>query len=88
MKIKVEIKSVYNSYKNPLKAIAVVIIEDCFIIKSIRVVEGFNGLFINMPSKKNAYGEFVEQCHPITRECKAQIDNAVITAYKEFIMGF
>jgi len=85
MKIKVEIKSVYNGFKNPLRAIAVIIISDCFIIKSVRLVEGRKGLFVSMPAKRNADDEFIEQCHPITAECKRQIDEAVIEAYHDFL---
>lgn len=85
MKVRAEIKSVYNGYTNPLRAIAAIIIDDCFIIKPVRLVEGTKGLFVSMPSRVNTFGEHIEQCHPITAECKALIDEAVITAYEEFM---
>ena len=42
-----------------MKGIASVLLDDCFVIRDIRIIEGKDGLFIAMPSRKNADGEYV-----------------------------
>ena len=41
-----------------MKGIASVLLDDCFVVRDIRIIEGKDGLFIAMPSRKNADGEY------------------------------
>lgn len=66
---------------NRLKAIAAVTFEDCFVVHELRVIEGDNGLFIAMPSRKLPDGEFKDIAHPINSETRDAIEKAVIDAY-------
>lgn len=68
-----------------VKAIASVSLDDSFVIKRIRIVEGVNGLFISMPAVKNASGEFKDICFPCTKGFRSDLENAVIEAYREGI---
>ena len=75
-----------NIYKtkegNPLKAFATIVLDNAVAIHSLRVVEGKDGLFVGMPSRK--VGEtFKDTAHPINAETKALIDEAVLTAYQD-----
>ena len=65
-----------------MKGIASVLIDDCFAIHDIRIIEGDNGLFIDMPSRKTATGGYRDIAHPITSECRKMFEDAVIDAYK------
>jgi len=49
----------------------------------LRLIEGKNGLFVAMPSKRNAQGEFRDVCHPINKDLRQQIEDTVIQAYNE-----
>ena len=77
----VRVKKIEN--KNRLKAIATITFNDSFVIHELRLIEGRNGLFVAMPSKRNAQGEFRDLCHPITKELRQMIEESVIAAYNE-----
>ncbi len=77
----VRIKRIEN--KNRLKAVATVTFDECFVVHELRLIEGKNGLFVAMPSKKNPRGEFRDVCHPITRELRQVIEEAIIEAYHQ-----
>ncbi len=66
---------------NRLKAIAAVTIDDCFVVHELRVIEGDNGLFIAMPSRKLPDGEFRDIAHPINAETREILEKAIIDAY-------
>ena len=66
-----------------MKGIASVLIDDCFAIHDIRIIEGDNGLFIAMPSRKTANGGYRDIAHPINPEVRAMFEQAVIDAYNK-----
>ena len=61
-----------------MKGIASVLLDDCFVIRDIRIIEGKEGLFIAMPSRKNADGEYHDIAHPINAETRKYIEDVVI----------
>ena len=65
-----------------MKGIASVLIDDCFAIHDIRIIEGDNGLFIAMPSRKTPNGEFKDIAHPINAETREKIQKAILEAYE------
>ena len=66
-----------------LRGIASVLLDDSFAIHDIRIIEGDNGLFIAMPSRKSATGEYKDVCHPINPDVRTEFTNAVLDAYKK-----
>ncbi len=66
-----------------LRGIASVLLDDSFAIHDIRIIEGDNGLFIAMPSRKTATGEYKDVCHPINPDVRTEFTNAVLDAYKK-----
>lgn len=64
-----------------LKAVASITIEDCFVVHDIKVIEGKDGYFISMPSKKTPDGEYKDIVHPINTETREMISAQVIEAY-------
>ena len=66
-----------------MKGIAVVTLDDCFVVKGIRIIDGDNGLFIAMPSKTTATGEHSDIAHPINKETRQMFEEAIIKAYEE-----
>lgn len=67
--------------QNRLKAIAAITIDDCFVVHELRVIEGDAGLFVAMPSRKRASGEYKDIAHPINQETREMIENKVIEVY-------
>lgn len=68
-----------------MKAIVSVTLDDMFVIHDVKVVEGQNGLFVAMPSRKTPDGEFRDIAHPINSSAREVIQLAVLQAYSEAI---
>ena len=66
-----------------MKGIASVLIDDCFAIRDIRIIEGNDGLFIAMPSRKNADGEYHDIAHPINAETRKMFEEAIFEEYNK-----
>ena len=65
-----------------MKGIASVLLDDSFAVHDIRVIEGEDGLFIAMPSRKTASGDYRDIAHPINSEVRAMFEEAILDAYK------
>ena len=65
-----------------MKGIASVVIDECFAVHDIRVIEGDNGLFIAMPSKPTATGGHRDTAHPINQETRTMFEEAILDAYE------
>ena len=65
-----------------MKAVASITIDEVFVIHDIKIIEGPNGLFIAMPSRKTPNGEFKDIAHPINAETREKIQAAVLAAYE------
>ena len=68
-----------------MKAIVSVTFDNEFVIHDIKVIEGQNGLFIAMPSRKTPDGEFKDIAHPINTETRERIQNAILEAYEKAV---
>ncbi len=66
-----------------MKAIVSVTLDDSFVIHDVKVIEGQNGLFVAMPSRKMPDGEFRDIAHPICSSAREVIQSAVLKAYEE-----
>ncbi len=65
-----------------MKGIASVTIDDEFVVHDIRVIEGDKGLFIAMPSRKTASGDYRDIAHPINQEVRNKFSEAILDAYE------
>lgn len=66
-----------------MRAIVSITLDDAFVIHDLRVIDGNNGLFVAMPSKRTKEGEFRDIAHPINVEMRAKIQNKILAAYAE-----
>lgn len=64
-----------------MKGIASVVLDDSFAVHDIRIIEGDNGLFIAMPSRKTAAGGYRDIAHPINPEVRGMFENSILDAY-------
>ena len=62
---------------------ASVVLDDCFAIHDIRIIEGNDGLFIAMPSRQKSNGEYRDKAHPINQETRKMFEDEIIKAYNE-----
>ena len=68
-----------------MKAVVSITIDDEFVVHDIKVIEGEKGLFIAMPSKKSAEGEYRDIAHPISSATRDMISNAILEAYDKAV---
>ena len=64
-----------------MKAVASVTFDGEFVVHDIKVIDGRNGLFIAMPSKKMGEGDFRDIANPLTSETRNKIKEAILDAY-------
>ncbi|UOQ49526.1 MULTISPECIES: septation regulator SpoVG [Gracilibacillus] len=65
-----------------MRAIASITLDDEFVVHDIRVIDGNNGMFVAMPSKRTPDGEFRDIAHPINSGTRAKIQDAVLEEYQ------
>lgn len=79
----VRVRKVQGGAEGKLKAYCSVVFDGMFVVHEIRVVEGVNGVFVAMPRRKTAEGEFKDLAHPITAEARDLIHKTVLEAFHE-----
>ncbi|MBO5503603.1 MAG: septation regulator SpoVG [Lachnospiraceae bacterium] len=66
-----------------MKAVASITIDNEFVVHDIKVIEGEKGLFIAMPSKKSADGEYRDIAHPINSETRALLEKVILERFEQ-----
>lgn len=66
-----------------MKGIASVLLDDSFAVHDIRIIEGDNGLFIAMPSRKTATGGYKDIAHPINPEVRSMFEQEILAEYEK-----
>lgn len=65
-----------------MKAIVSVTFDEQFVVHDIKIIDGQNGMFIAMPSRKTPEGEFKDIAHPINSETRGMIQEAILKEYE------
>ena len=68
---------------NKLKGFASITLDNAFVIRGLKIIEGASGLFIAMPSRKRRDGTFQDIAHPINMETREWMEAEIIAAYKQ-----
>ena len=66
-----------------LKAFANVTFDEEFVIRGLKIINGNNGYYVSMPSRKRADGTHQDICHPINNAMREKIEKAVLAAYED-----
>ncbi|NLW89288.1 MAG: septation regulator SpoVG [Clostridiaceae bacterium] len=69
--------------ENKMKAIVSITFEDAFVVHDVKIIDGANGLFIAMPSRRIQDGEFKDIVHPIHSGFREELSRAVLSKYYE-----
>lgn len=69
-----------------MRAIVSITLDDEFVIHDIKVIEGDKGLFIAMPSKKAADGEYRDIAHPINSDTREVIQSIILEHYERALL--
>jgi stage V sporulation protein G len=72
---------VFPIQEEKLKAFVSIVFDHCFMINDIKIIQGRDGLFISMPSRKKKNGEFKDVAHPLNNETRRMIEDKVLAEY-------
>jgi stage V sporulation protein G len=72
---------VFPIQEEKLKAFVSIVFDHCFMINDIKIIQGRDGLFISMPSRKKKNGEFKDVAHPLNNETRRMIEDQVLAEY-------
>jgi stage V sporulation protein G len=65
-----------------LKAFASITLDNCFVIRGLKIIEGKMGTFVAMPSRKRKDGEYQDIAHPINNEARDEMESIVLAEYR------
>ena len=81
-----EIK-VFPVDEEKLKAFVSIVLDHCFMINDIKVIQGRDGFFISMPSRRKRNGRFKDVAHPLNNETRRMIEDQILAQYDRAISG-
>lgn len=73
---------VFPVNEDRLKAYVAITIDNSFVIRDLKIIQGTSGLFVAMPSKKRKDGQFRDIAHPLNQETRNEIEDAIFEAYE------
>lgn len=76
---------VFPVNEDRLKAYVSITIDNCFVVRDLKIIEGTGGLFVAMPSKKRKDGQFKDIAHPLNQETRELVERMVFEAYEKEI---
>jgi stage V sporulation protein G len=68
--------------EDKLKAFASITFDDCFVVRGLKVINGAQGYFVSMPSRKRKDGTYQDIAHPINNEMRKEIEDKVLDAFE------
>ena len=81
-----EIK-VFPVDEEKLKAFVSIVFDRCFMVNDIKVIQGREGLFISMPSRRKRNGRFKDVAHPLNNETRRMIEDRILAEYEQALSG-
>jgi stage V sporulation protein G len=72
---------IFPVQENRLKAYVSITFDDCFVVRDLKVINGSNGLFVAMPSKKRKDGTYRDTAHPLNNATREMIESIVLAKY-------
>lgn len=70
-----------------LKAYVSIVFDGCFLVNDLKVIQGKEGLFVSMPSRKLRNGEFKDVAHPLNQRTRDWLEARVLEAYRSTVDG-
>ena len=66
-----------------LKAFVSITLDDCFVIRGLKIIKGANGTFVAMPSRKRKDGEYQDIAHPINNVTRKWMEDIILSKYEQ-----
>ncbi len=74
---------VFPVNEEKLRAYVTITLDHCFVVRDLKIIQGANGLFVSMPSKKRKDGSYKDIAHPINNETRRMIEEKIIAHYQK-----
>jgi len=68
-----------------LRGFASITLNNCFVVRGLKIIQGSKRMFVAMPSQRNANGEFVDVAHPIDESTRKYLEDSIIAAYEKLV---
>jgi stage V sporulation protein G len=78
---------VFPVREEKLRAFVSIILDDCFMINDIKIIQGKDTLFISMPSRRKKNGDFKDVAHPLNNDTRRWIEERVLSEYRQTLEG-
>ncbi len=76
---------VFPVQEERLKAYVAITFDHCFVVRDLKVINGNNGLFVAMPSKKRKDGTYRDTAHPLNSQTRQMIESIILAEYNREI---
>ena len=76
---------VFPVEEEKLKAFVSVVFDNCFMVNDIKVIQGKDGLFLSMPSRRKKSGEFKDVAHPLNNGTRRMLEERVLMEYRTVV---
>ncbi len=73
---------VFPVHEEKLKAYVTITLDDCFVVRDLKVIHGNGGLFIAMPAKRRKDGTFKDIAHPLNSETRDRMERRILEEYE------
>ena len=74
---------VFPVNEDRLKAYVTITLENCFVVRDLKIIKGNEGLFVAMPSKKRKDGQFKDIAHPLNNQMRQYLEDKVLSLYRQ-----
>lgn len=64
-----------------LKAYITIVLDNCFVVRDLKIIGGTGGLFVAMPSKRRKDGTFKDIAHPLNQGTRALMEKKILDSY-------
>lgn len=72
---------VFPVYEEKLKAYVTIVLDSCFVVRDLKIINGATGLFVAMPSKKRSDGSYKDVAHPLNKATRMIMEKKILEAY-------
>ena len=72
---------VFPVNEDKLKAYITIVLDHCFVVRDIKIINGNTGLFVAMPSKKRKDGTYKDIAHPLNQETRTAMEEKILKSY-------
>ncbi len=74
-------------HEDVLKAFVSITLDDEFVIRGLKVIEGSEGRFVAMPARRRKDGTFQDIAHPINREAREYMERVILAAFDQELLA-